>query len=58
VMNVVTDVGLIALPVLIVYRLQMSLKKKVTVLSCFGARSLYVHLPGSIRFYSNESLET
>jgi hypothetical protein len=57
-MNVVTDVGLIALPVLIVYRLQMSLKKKVTVLSCFGARSLYVHLPGSIRFYSNESLET
>ncbi|PQE31074.1 integral membrane protein [Rutstroemia sp. NJR-2017a WRK4] len=38
-MNLVTDVALIGLPLLIVYKLQMSLKKKVTVLSCFGARS-------------------
>ncbi|RMZ73332.1 integral membrane [Pyrenophora seminiperda CCB06] len=42
VLNVVTDLALILFPVHVIMTLQMSLSKKVTILTFFGARSLYV----------------
>jgi len=41
-MNMVTDLCLILFPVHVIFTLQMSTKKKITILGFFGARSLYV----------------
>jgi hypothetical protein len=41
-LNMLTDVALILFPVHVIVTLQMSTSKKVTILTFFGARSLYV----------------
>jgi len=41
ILNMLTDVGLILFPVHVIVTLQMSTSKKVTILTFFGARSLY-----------------
>jgi hypothetical protein len=40
-----TDVALILFPVHVIVTLQMSTSKKITILTFFGARSLYVSRP-------------
>lgn len=40
VLNIITDVALIALPVSIVLKLQMGVAKKVVILSCYSTRLL------------------
>jgi hypothetical protein len=40
VFNILTDLALILFPLHVVFTLQMSLSKKVTILTFFGARSL------------------
>lgn len=40
--NMLTDIALILFPVHVIVTLQMSTGKKVTILTFFGARSLYV----------------
>ena len=42
VLNILTDLALILFPVHVIMTLQMSISKKVTILTFFGARSLYV----------------
>lgn len=42
VINILTDLALILFPVHVIVTLQMSLSKKITILTFFGARSLYV----------------
>jgi hypothetical protein len=37
-----TDLALILFPIHVIYTLQMSMAKKMTILTFFGARSLYV----------------
>jgi hypothetical protein len=59
--NILTDVALILFPVHVIVTLQMSMSKKITILTFFGARSLYVHhlilsvyyTYTSQRYYSN-----
>jgi len=43
VINMLTDLALILFPVHVIVTLQMSTAKKVTILTFFGARSLYDH---------------
>jgi hypothetical protein len=43
--NILTDVALILFPVHVIVTLQMSMSKKITILTFFGARSLYVASP-------------
>jgi hypothetical protein len=43
--NILTDVALILFPVHVIVTLQMSMSKKITILTFFGARSLYVAFP-------------
>jgi hypothetical protein len=45
VINIITDVFLIALPCVMVLALQMAWRKKMAVLACFCARGLYVSPP-------------
>lgn len=42
VINMLTDLALILFPVHVIVTLQMNMAKKVTILTFFGARSLYV----------------
>lgn len=42
--NVATDVLLVALPAVIIWRLQMARRKKVEITAAFALRLLYVHL--------------
>jgi hypothetical protein len=42
--NILTDMALILFPVHVIITLQMSMSKKITILTFFGARSLYVAL--------------
>jgi hypothetical protein len=42
--NILTDMALILFPVHVIITLQMSMSKKMTILTFFGARSLYVAL--------------
>ncbi|CAD6448045.1 e8905f50-b32e-4ff6-b4b1-9f5601b63a41 [Sclerotinia trifoliorum] len=39
-LNIITDIALVALQVVMMRNLQMSLKKRLIVLSCFGSRGL------------------
>ena len=41
VINMLTDLALILFPVHVIVTLQMSMAKKVTILTFFGTRSLY-----------------
>ena len=40
ILNIVTDLALIALPIPIVIKLQVSLDKKAVILGCYGMRFL------------------
>lgn len=42
-----TDLSLILFPIHVIFTLQMSMAKKITILCFFGARSLYAkpHVP-------------
>jgi hypothetical protein len=61
--NILTDMALILFPVHVIITLQMSMSKKITILTFFGARSLYValfltpvaHADISQRYHSNYS---
>jgi hypothetical protein len=44
VINMLTDLALILFPVHVIITLQMSTAKKITILTFFGARSLYLIL--------------
>lgn len=41
-MNVLVEIMIIAVPSFIIFRLQLSLKRRLVVISCFGIRILYV----------------
>jgi hypothetical protein len=41
VINILTDMALILFPIHVIVTLQMSMSKKLTILTFFGARSLY-----------------
>lgn len=45
VVNILTDLALIGFPMHVVITLQMSTTKKITILTFFGARSLYAPPP-------------
>ncbi|KAL7660631.1 hypothetical protein ACMYSQ_000082 [Aspergillus niger] len=45
VMNVLVEIMIIAVPSFIIFRLKLSLKRRLVVISCFGIRILYVAKP-------------
>ena len=38
ILNILTDTSLIVLPLMIIWKLQMNLKSKISIACCFGAR--------------------
>lgn len=44
-MNVLVEIMIIAVPSFIIFRLKLSLKRRLVVISCFGIRILYVAKP-------------
>jgi hypothetical protein len=47
--NILTDMALIFFPIHVIVTLQMSMSKKLTILTFFGARSLYTVYPNFAR---------
>ena len=45
VLNILTDIGLIVLPFMILRGIQVERRKKIVILACFASRILYVPLP-------------
>lgn len=45
IMNIVTDLALVLLPFVIVWKLQVTAARKVVVAGCFASRTVYGEMP-------------